>query len=1380
MAFNTKIDLSNAKVYQADGQQLTLSGDTCIDAVGRLAYLTDQSAVFNTTPRAVPDVAWVTGKTDAITVLVGNGLTKLSDKRIVLGGNLTGNTAICTCAKLFNIYGCDSSNYLQYYYAGGATNNSQFVEGVLSGPYSAFLTVAAISGTGWNYSQVNQIAQNNTTGQRSETVVLPNYVQLQDGRLGKWNTFNMSTGSTVFTDAYTSKGIVYGGDYENQFSPRSLVTKQYVSSQTSGVTTNAICCASNGLTKSGIYATLGGTLTGATTITAPASPATQLTFTDSRTPTIGIQYGGCYHAGYTARSLVDAAYVTGMTSQANCAISIAPKAITGVTNGLTKIDCHNACLGGVLTSAVSIIGPQPFTVKSSTLNLSGSTCIGINSPDVMLVATPPTGSAVDSILTRCSTGEIAQVPFSTVTGNSIVTASNGLCKTTNNVKLGGAIIENTCVTGAYVLGANMNQVNLTGATGGVNLGGSGVKLTATIPGSGGLLCLGAGGVVSQTSLSAFGGVTGATNGLTNCGNQQIGLGGNLCADTVVQSGAGSRKLTLGRFCGLQLATSGETDMILVGQGNGAIWLKSESGTGAITNGTTNAVGISADFNGSSGFQIFDNRAGSNQTGIVYASNYSTNYVNRSLVDKQYVDSIATGLNVHTAVRLATTTSITLSGNQTIDGVLTVNGDRILVKNQGIGNTGATTNGIYIASASTWVRADDYNGTPSGEVSNGDLIPVTTGSTQNNSLWALTSLNPITVGVTPLIFSLFANTIDVQEGPGIAITQVGGVHTVCVLLGTSGSTGCGLAVSSTGLCVNPTIAGSGLTYTSGSLSVRASNGGSATSIPVKFNAGCCLVLNCADINSALNAITGATNGLTKAGQQVKLGGTITGATTLTLSAIGTPSLLFTDSRVGSSAVGLQYTAPYGANFTARSIPDAAWVTGLTACANAISLKAITGVTNGLTCVATHCARLGGNLTQTTSIFYDGFDFDLCTASGNGLALASASCVGMINMCDVTTNCHGAFAITPTEVSLQLTQSATTQSVVIVRPTCAEMHYSNDGTTTCAVIGGYAGGCALLRSIGVGACKTSISLTPNCGLISSDCTTFKGLQYLSGGYRANFVCNSLVDAAYVTGKTSGVAVTASNGLTKLGGNNIVLGGTLTGNTNIVTTSRSLTFSGASASYFTCSKTGADDMAVCQTATSFRAVGTGTCATCIGLSSVTGVASLYGQCCVRIDGSTCIDLCGNTSRIVLAANYIKLTSNICLATTPNAGATSDAVLVWNSGDKEVKTVSGAALGDKNNVYAKTVVTVNTTGTTASTYVQLISGATSFTLPSAPIAGQAFKFKDAIGTALATPVVINAGVGKTIDGPGNQCALINTDYGALELVYGATNKWFSLAFIN
>jgi hypothetical protein len=117
----------------------------------------------------------------------------------------------------------------------------------------------------------------------------------------------------------------------------------------------------------------------------------------------------------------------------------------------------------------------------------------------------------------------------------------------------------------------------------------------------------------------------------------------------------------------------------------------------------------------------------------------------------------------------------------------------------------------------------------------------------------------------------------------------------------------------------------------------------------------------------------------------------------------------------------------------------------------------------------------------------------------------------------------------------------------------------------------------------------------------------------------------------------------------------------------------------------------------------------------------------------------------------------------------------VVWDSVDKQLKIVSGG-----NNTYTKTIVTISTTGTTASTYVQLISGATSFTLPSAPLAGQVFKIKDAIGTALASPVVIDAGAGKTIDGPGNQCALINSDYGALELMYGATNQWFSLAFVN
>ena len=64
---------------------------------------------------------------------------------------------------------------------------------------------------------------------------------------------------------------------------------------------------------------------------------------------------------------------------------------------------------------------------------------------------------------------------------------------------------------------------------------------------------------------------------------------------------------------------------------------------------------------------------------------------------------------------ATTANITLSGEQTIDGVAVVSGDRVLVKDQ----TTANENGIYVAASSAWSRAADWNS--SGDVVNGILV-----------------------------------------------------------------------------------------------------------------------------------------------------------------------------------------------------------------------------------------------------------------------------------------------------------------------------------------------------------------------------------------------------------------------------------------------------------------------------------------------------------------------------------------------------------------------------------------------------------------------------------------------------------------------------------
>jgi phage-related tail fiber protein len=105
-----------------------------------------------------------------------------------------------------------------------------------------------------------------------------------------------------------------------------------------------------------------------------------------------------------------------------------------------------------------------------------------------------------------------------------------------------------------------------------------------------------------------------------------------------------------------------------------------------------------------------------------------------------------------AVRIATTGNLaSLSGNQTIDGVLTVTGNRVLVKNQVAGQD----NGIYITAAGAWTRATDADA--SAEVKDGLAVVVGEGTVNADTGWQLTTNDPITLGVTALVFAkLFPN------------------------------------------------------------------------------------------------------------------------------------------------------------------------------------------------------------------------------------------------------------------------------------------------------------------------------------------------------------------------------------------------------------------------------------------------------------------------------------------------------------------------------------------------------------------------------------------------------------------------------------------------
>jgi hypothetical protein len=135
-------------------------------------------------------------------------------------------------------------------------------------------------------------------------------------------------------------------------------------------------------------------------------------------------------------------------------------------------------------------------------------------------------------------------------------------------------------------------------------------------------------------------------------------------------------------------------------------------------------------------------------------------------NKQYVDSVAQGLNVKQSVVATTTGNITLSGLTTQSGgdwtsSLTT-GARILVKNQ----TAPAENGIYVASSTSWSRSADAD-TWAELVS--AFTFVETGATQADSGWVCTVNAGGTLGVTAVTWAQFSAAGAYTAGTGLTLT-----------------------------------------------------------------------------------------------------------------------------------------------------------------------------------------------------------------------------------------------------------------------------------------------------------------------------------------------------------------------------------------------------------------------------------------------------------------------------------------------------------------------------------------------------------------------------------------------------------------------------------
>lgn len=136
--------------------------------------------------------------------------------------------------------------------------------------------------------------------------------------------------------------------------------------------------------------------------------------------------------------------------------------------------------------------------------------------------------------------------------------------------------------------------------------------------------------------------------------------------------------------------------------------------------------------------------------------------------KIYVDSLASGVDAKASVRVATTVAGTLAtsfaAGQTIDGVVLVAGDRILIKDQ----ASAVENGIYDVTAGAPTRSLDAD--TGAELNGGSFVFVEEGTTLADTGWVVTSDGTIIIGVSNITWVQFSSAGILNFG--IGLTQTG--------------------------------------------------------------------------------------------------------------------------------------------------------------------------------------------------------------------------------------------------------------------------------------------------------------------------------------------------------------------------------------------------------------------------------------------------------------------------------------------------------------------------------------------------------------------------------------------------------------------------------